>query len=121
MKPAGLLSAFECPSPASPKHITPPRIPLVKGRRGLQGDSAEPSGGIGFYPSPEKKRGAREGADLTDLRKQLSKYAQFLGRFVLKNVRACLAANLTFSFVSFHGNKLTCAFGAKCTISMATV
>ena len=41
------------------------------------------------------------------------------GRFAFKNVRICRTPSATFCFVSFHGYRLTCEFGAVCTISIA--
>src|SRR6185312_10318723 len=41
------------------------------------------------------------------------------GRFALRKVRTCRTASATFSFLSFQGKRLTCEFGAVCTISMA--
>ena len=42
------------------------------------------------------------------------------GRYARRNVRIWRTASGILSGVSFHGYRLTCAFGARCTVSMAT-
>ena len=41
------------------------------------------------------------------------------GRFALRNVRTCRTASGIFSFVSFHGKKVSSDFGASIADSMA--
>ena len=41
------------------------------------------------------------------------------GRFALRNVRTCRTARGIFSFVSFHGKKVSSDFGASIADSMA--